>query len=387
MHNVAKFALGTGIRHDVSVGFLDYITGGAAVASRQVEAAQPNILPYAGLFTTEVWATATRQDAMTVPAVARARNIICDTIGNLPLWAYSDVTGEKIQGKTLLKQPDPALPTGVTIAWTAEDLLFQGRAFWQILEVSSEDGRPTHCRRIDPARVTYNIDPMTNMILDGFYVAGSPVPISGVGSLIMFSGMDEGVLTRSGRTINTAINLEKAANRIANEPAPTMVLKNTGVDLPPETVSNMLAGWKLARQNRTTAYVTGPIDVQAFGFDASQMQLVEARQFLASEISRAVGIPAWYLNAENESMTYSNVTAERRTLIDMSCRPIMTMIEQRLSMDDVTPRGQTVRFNLDNYLRGNLNEQLDAVEKMITLGLITADEGRAMVDLAPRGSA
>lgn len=370
----------------MSVGFLDYITGGA-VAARQVEAATPNLVPYTGMFTTEVWSNATRTDAMTVPAVARARNIICDTIGNLPLWAYNDVTGERIQGKTLLKQPDPALPTGVSIAWTAEDLLFFGRAFWQILAVSSEDGRPINARRIDPTRVTYNIDPMTNMILDGFWVAGEQVPISGVGSLIMFSGMDEGVLARSGRTINTAINLEKAANRMANEPAPTMVLKNTGVDLPPETVSNMLAGWKLARQNRTTAYVTGPIDVQAFGFDASQMQLVEARQFLASEISRAVGIPAWYLNAENESMTYSNVTAERRTLVDMSLRPIMTMIEQRLSMDDVTPRGQTVRFNLDNYLRGNLNEQLDAVEKMITLGLITTDEGRAMVDLAPRGSA
>ncbi len=36
----------------------------------------------------------TRQLAMSVPAVARARNIICGTIGSLPLTTFNRITGE-----------------------------------------------------------------------------------------------------------------------------------------------------------------------------------------------------------------------------------------------------------------------------------------------------
>jgi HK97 family phage portal protein len=210
--------------------------------------------------------------------------------------------------------------------------------------------------------------------------------MQGVGSLIMFNGMDNGVLVRGGRAIRTALELEKAAARMADEPVPTMVIKNTGVDLPPEQVSGLLSAWRAARQQRATAYLSGPLDVQAFGFDASQMQLVEARQFTASEIARLVGIPAWFLNAESASMTYSNSITERRNLVEFSLRPIMACIEQRLSMDDITPRGQVVRFDLDDYLRGNPQEQVEVIGKMLELGLIDIDEAREEMDLAPRGN-
>jgi hypothetical protein len=48
-------------------------------------------------------------------------------------------------------------------------------------------------------------------------------------------------------------------------------------------------------------------------------------------------------------MTYSNVTAERRSLIDLSLRPLMTCITQRLSDNDITPRGSIVKYNLEEF--------------------------------------
>jgi phage portal protein BeeE len=80
-------------------------------------------------------------------------------------------------------------------------------------------------------------------------------------------------------------------------------------------------------------------------------------------------------------MTYSNVSDERRTLIDFSLRPIMTAIEQRLTMDDITLRGYRVRFDLDDFLRGNALERADVYQKLIPLGVMTVDEARAMEDL------
>jgi HK97 family phage portal protein len=235
-------------------------------------------------------------------------------------------------------------------------------------------------------RVTFTTDTQTDEIINGFYLDGYLTPITGVGSLIMFSGIDEGILNRGGRTISTALELEKAVSRMAAEPNPTMVIKNTGVDLPPEQVSSLLASWAAARQKRSTAYLSGPLDVTTFGYDAQQMELSQSRLNTAAEIARMCNIPAWYLNAESASATYSSVTQERRSLIDFSLRPYMSCVEERLSMNDLTPRGQTVRFDLDDYLRGNPLEQIDVLTKMLDAGLITVDEAREEMDLAPRGN-
>jgi len=327
-----------------------------------------------------------RSDAMQVPAVSRARNIIAGTIATLGLKCYNDLTGEHILGRSILKQPDPALPMAVTMAWTVEDVLFHGRAFWQVLNVSLEDGRPTEARRIDPTRVTFTTDLNTQEIVNGFYIEGALLPVAGIGSLIMFSGLDEGILNRGGRTISTALKLEEAVQRMATEPNPTMVLKNTGVDLPPEQVSSLLASWKQARATRSTAYLSGPLDVTTFGYDAGQMQLAESRLNTAAEIARMCNIPAWYINAESASATYSNVSQERRSLVDFSLKPFMSVIAERLSMNDITPRGQVVRFDLDDYLRGNPLEQVEVLTKMLEAGIINIDEARESMDYAPRGN-
>lgn len=367
------------------MGILDLFAVNHA-AKPKIKAAEEYLVPYGSGFSfIDFPSTATRAEAMQVPAVARARGIMCGTVGSLPLHAYNKTTQARVYGNTLLTQPDPSLPLAVTMSWTAEDLLFEGVAYWEILEVSPEDRRPTRARRVEPHYVTYTVDVLDEIITQ-FYVRGKPVPMSGVGSLIMFNGIDEGILSRGGRTIHTALQIEKAISRMAAEPVPATVLKNSGVDLPADQVTSMLSAWKKARQERSTAYLSGQLDIQTLGFDATQMQLAENRLGMASEIARMVNIPAWYLNAEAASMTYTNVTSERRSLIDFSIRPTLIMpIEQRLSMPDITPITQEVRFGLDDYLRGNPLEQVEVIGKMIELGLIDTDEARGMLDLVERG--
>ena len=369
------------------MGFIDFLLG-TQPEKPQIEARAGIAIPFYqdAYFTPLNTFKVDRSSAMQVPAVARARNIIAGTIATLGLNSYNEITGAKVEGRSLLKQPDPAIPLAVTMAWTVEDVLLHGRSFWQVLEVSPEDGRPTQARRIDPTRVTFTTDLNTQEIVNGFYIEGGLLPITGVGSLIMFSGIDEGILNRGGRTISTALKLEEAVQRMASEPNPTMVIKNSGVDLPPEQVSSLLAQWKQARATRSTAYLSGPLDVTTFGYDAGQMQLTESRLNTAAEIARMCNIPAWYINAESASATYSNVSQERRSLVDFSLKPFMACISERLSMNDVTPRGQIVKFDLDDYLRGNPLEQVEVLSKMLEAGIINVDEAREEMDLAPRGN-
>jgi hypothetical protein len=51
--------------------------------------------------------TATRESYMAVPAGARARNIICSTIGSLPLEQYNHFTNEHVRPNRVIMQPDP----------------------------------------------------------------------------------------------------------------------------------------------------------------------------------------------------------------------------------------------------------------------------------------
>lgn len=336
----------------------------------------------------EVWGSGNfvnRAEAMTVPAYARAITIITGTIGSLPIGRYNARDGRKLPPIPLQYQPDPSCPKAVTYAALADSIKQYGYGFVEVLEIYAEDGRPSRFRWIDPTRVTIETD-STNTIITNLLLDGSATPKSGVGELKYFPGTDEGTLTRAGRTLRTAIELEEAANRAAKEPAPSVVLLDQGLGLPKEKIDDLMAKWKQARRERSTAYINANLKMETVGFDAKAQQLVESRQFMASEIARAVGIPAWYLNAEAASMTYTNVTSERRALVDFSLRPVMTAIEQRLSMSDFISRDLEFRWDLDDFLRGNPLERVEVTAKLLELGIISIEEARAMEDLAPRGN-
>jgi len=323
-----------------------------------------------------------RNTAMQVPALARARNIICGTIGSLPLETRLRADNTYVQSPRVINQPDPRVAGSAVWFWVAEDLLFYGVSYGLVTEVFQEfPNRVKSWTRIVPSRVTvqYNTD---STEVTGYTVDGKFVPDQGVGSLVVFYGLDEGILARGGRTIRTAHELEKASYNFAQEPVPSMALKSNGVNLPAERITKLLESWKAARQSRSTAFLNADIELQQFGHNPRDLQLVEARQYLATEIARLCNMPAWYLNADPAgSMTYSNVSQSRRDLIDMSIKPILVAIEQRLSQPDFTPQTQHVRFDLNDFLRGTAEERARVWQILNSIGALTVEEIRELEDL------
>jgi HK97 family phage portal protein len=326
----------------------------------------------------------TRQLAMSVPSVARARNIITGTIGSLPLTTFNRITGEYVDPHRVINQPDPRVAGFVVYCWLAEDIWMYGAGYGQVLEMYSatDGGRVRAWTRIRPSRVTVDTDIQTDSIT-GYKVDGKPVPINGVGSIIRFDGPDEGLLHRAGKTIQAAVYLENAAVNYAKEPAPSMVLKSNGTNLTAERISSLLSAWKTARQSRSTAFLNADVELQQFGFDPKTMQLSEARQYVALELARACGIPAYFLSAEQTSMTYSNAVNERRSLVDFSLRPILKAIEERLSLPDFVPNPVMVRFDLDDFLRGNPLERAQVYEILNRIGAMSVEQIQREEDLIP----
>ena len=326
----------------------------------------------------------TRQLAMSVPSVARARNIICGTIGSLPLTTFNRITGQYVDPHRVINQPDPRVAGFVIYNWLAEDIWLYGAGYGQVLEMysSTDGGRVRAWTRVSPDRVTVDTD-FRNTVIESYKVDGMAVPLQGVGSLIRFDGPDEGLLHRAGKTVAAAVYLENAAVNYAKEPAPTMVLKSNGTNLTAERISALLSAWKTARQSRSTAFLNADVNLEQFGFDPKSMQLAEARQYVALELARACGIPAYFLSAEQTSMTYSNAVTERRSLVDFSLRPILKAIEERLSLPDFVPNPVMVRFALDDFLRGNALERAQVYEILNRIGAMSVEQIQREEDLIP----
>ena len=328
-----------------------------------------------------------RNFAMQVPDVSRCRNLIAGVVSYLPLKLYKKSNGEELGNPLWIDQPDYRQPRSVTISWTVDSLIFYNLAYWRCTELFADDLRPSRFEWVANNRVTFTTNKFGTEI-EEYFVDGVRAPMSGIGSLITFQGLNGGgVLQNAARTIQSALDIEKAAAVAAATPMPSGYIKNTGADLPEQQVSGLLAQWKQSRQNRSTAYLTSTLSYETTGFSPKDMMYNDSQQYLATQIARSMNVPAWYISADmNNSMTYQNILDSRKEFVAYTLQPYICAIEDRLSMDDITPRGHVVKFAVEeSFLRADTMKRLEALEKMMALGLIDVEDAKEMEQLTPNG--
>jgi HK97 family phage portal protein len=328
-----------------------------------------------------------RSLAMQVPAVARCRNLIAGVISYLPLELYNKTTGEELGSPVWLEQPDIRQPRSVTLSATVDSLIFYGVAYWRVTECYASDLRPARFEWVANTRVNAQLNAKGTQVLY-YTIDGEKIPESGPGSIITFQGLIQGVLQTAGRTIQSALDIERASAVALATPMATTVLKNTGADLPEDHIQGLLATWKAARASRSTAYLTSTLSVENIGFSPKDMAYADASQYLATQCARAMNIPAYMISADmNNSLTYQNIIDGRREFVSYSLQPYICAIEDRLSMDDVTTRGNYVKFNIEeSFLRADTMQRLLSIEKMLSLGLIDVEQAKEMEDMSPNGN-
>jgi HK97 family phage portal protein len=331
-----------------------------------------------------IFARISRHDAMSVPSVARARNLICGTVASIPLEYYKTSTGEVIAPPRWIKQLSKSQPSFVTLTWCVDSLLFYGVAYLLVTERYAEDGRPAQFEWVANSRVTFTTD-LEGMFVTQYYVDAKAIDMN---DIVTIQGFDEGVLERGSRTIQAAIDVDRAAAVNSAQAQPAGFLKNTGADLPPSEVQGLLAAWKRSRLNNSTAYLTSTLDYSPVSFSPKDMMYNEAIQNLSTQIARTMNVPAYYLSADqNTTMTYANVQDERKQFYALSIEPYIQAIQARLSMDDISTAGHEVRFAVfDSFLKSDPLVELQVIEKLLSLGLISTEQAMEMTDLTPNGS-
>lgn len=320
----------------------------------------------------------TRHRAMKIASVSKARRIIATRIGALPLVAVKGSQELALQ-PPILAQPEQGLARSTTITWTADALFFHGRAFWHVTE-RTHDGFPAFVRWVPEGHAGVNND---GQLETAFGTAVAPR------DGIRFDGPDAGILTDAADTLRRAMELNRAAARAEENPVPIVNLKNNGEDLTNDEIDEMITRFETKRKQSAVGYTSRGLEVQTFGAPPENL-LIDARKTIVLEIARHTGIPASRLDAavEGTALTYTNRVTENQQLIDEVLAPYMTAIGDRLSMDDTTPHGTTVRFNTDSLTTPAIGDRYTYYKTGIEAGILTINEareaeGKKPLDAAP----
>jgi hypothetical protein len=209
---------------------------------------------------------------------------------------------------------------------------------------------------------TFKLDPPV------FYM-GQEIPREDV---IAIDGPHEGICNYGGQVITAALNLELGAANAAAEPLPNIDLHQTGGEPISEAAAqDLVASWKAARALGATAYTPQNLEARTLGWSAADQQMTEARQYMATQLARLAGVNPVLVSAamgSSSSYVYTNQADYRQAFIDDVLDSYLQAIEGRLSANDVTPRGQYVEFDRDEFTRLPLLERVQIMVSALKSG-------------------
>jgi phage portal protein BeeE len=322
--------------------------------------------------------------AMQVPAFNRGVRLISGTVAQLPLVEWDN--GVRVQN-LFLAQPEADKPPWVTMQRLTRDLVLHGKAYWLIQ--ATMGGYPTVVKGLPAGDVSEDEKRRTVRHDTQDYPLSDPsTPGAIVGTVIRFDGFADGALIAGVDVITTALSLEAAARNYADVPAPTQVLRNvSNYEMSDTEIDQALAEYTRARKESSVAYVNGGFDLSTFGYSAQDLQLTEARNQAAIQIARLLNLDPFWVGAgvPGSALTYQNRVDMRQDLVDLTLSDYLVPIEQRLSMQDVTPTVATklVRHDTGEFLRSNLDTRVNMAVALLGAEAISVDEARAFLDDKP----
>lgn len=137
--------------------------------------------------------------------------------------------------------------------------------------------------------------------------------------------------------------------------------------------------------NHETPVLEYGLKYKALGIPPEQAQFVATRQFQLQEIARIFNVPPHML-ADLSRATFSNIEHSDLQFVKYTLRPILRRQELELEQKLLLPKERStikIRFNIDGLLRGDLTSLTTHIHQMVIDGVLTPNEGRALLNKDP----
>lgn len=179
---------------DVPPG-VDATTPKPQIASPWTDRSALETIVWADLFGLET-VPPSRAEALSIPSVWRARNIVCSTIARSPLVVYR-VEVPLVDQPGWTQRTDGLSSPFARMVASVDDLIFHGECLW--LVERGADEMPTRAERVPYADWSVTEDRKIQ-------IRDRDVP---AGAAVYIPGPHEGILTYGGRAIRSAALLER----------------------------------------------------------------------------------------------------------------------------------------------------------------------------------
>jgi phage portal protein BeeE len=313
-----------------------------------------------------------RNLAVSIPTLNRAVDIFKSVIGSMPLKMYNEMwNGDEMEKvyiapRSWLRRPDPSVSFQFLMAWTLDDLMFFGRAFWYITSRTA-DGYPATFTRLPAGSVT-----TTDMAGPVWFAPSTQVYFQGgeldPANLVQFLSPSQGIIYSSQSAIETALKIEAARNRNASSSIPAGILRQTenSEPLSAQELSDLAAQFNAARATNQTAALNQYLTYTETSATPDKMLLIDSAQYSALEMARVANVPPYLVGVATGAYSYQSSQQARADAYLFGVKLYADAIVGALSMDNVLPRGTYVEFDADEYLEENfMADKMDNTETVI----------------------
>ena len=230
--------------------------------------------------------------------------------------------------------------------------------------------------RVDAGVVSYHVDnehiPTENMWHERqFPVPGSPIGLSPT--------------AYAAYSLSAYMSAQQfAAEWFAGSAVPASMLKNTAKVLTGDQSTAVKAKFKESITTGDVLVVGSDWEYSMIGAKASEAAFDQMMKLTAPDICRYYGVPGDLVDVESTSgsITYANVVQRNLQLLTLHLGPIFTRRETTFTWL-LVPRGQTVKFNTDAFLRMDPAQRGALLDTAITNRRLTVTEARALENRPP----
>lgn len=360
--------------------------------TEQKSLASPDALMEAifGLTPTAIGITVSAQEALAVPAVSNAVQLISEAVASL------DIMVKRLDGGAEVDVPDHpvlSLLQGEVNDWTTGfEMIRQivvdgltsdaGGMAW----VNRVNGEPREIIRYRGGIISFDID--TSNGERHYKLDSRSIPARDV--IHLLPPLSRCPLTLARNAIGIAIALDRHAGRLFTRGArPSGVLKFPK-GMGEESVKKARAAWRISHESEDTGSQTAILydgaEFEALTFNSTDSQFLENRKFQIQEIARAFNIPAQMLG-DLDRATWSNSEQKGREFLSYTLEPWLRGLEGAIgrALFSEEERGNLViRFDRDDLTRADLSTRATVINSLISSQTINPNEGRHWLGLPPR---